>query len=248
MVSTDITPPPGPSNPSAPSNNGHYVEVAVKDNGTGMNKTTLDQIFEPFFTTKEAGRGTGLGLASVYGVIQNHSGHIDVQSEPNKGSTFTFRLPAANTPMRQVRNTRDSERMPNECGKILLVDDEPLILKYSHEMIASLGISVISTIDSEEAISLYQEHWEELDLVVLDMVMPKMDGMQLFDALQKINPKIRVIMTTGYTIDSRISELIASGQHDFLKKPYTREDLSKSISGLLGSQTQLPKTDTIGAA
>ena len=124
-----------------------------------------------------------------------------------------------------------------------MVDDEPLILQYSHEMIASLGISVISTTDPEEAISLYRDQWESFDLVVLDMVMPKMDGMQLFIALNETNPNVRAIVTSGYSMDSRISELMACGHHDFLKKPYTRDDLGKSISGVLGARPRLQKAD-----
>jgi CheY-like chemotaxis protein/anti-sigma regulatory factor (Ser/Thr protein kinase) len=247
MVSTALTIPTPSDNPCGPSKNGHQVEVTIEDTGTGMDKATLDQIFEPFFTTKEVGRGTGLGLASVYGVIQNHCGHIDVHSEPNMGSTFTVRLPAAVTPKNQCRNHKDPACLPNEGSKILLVDDEPLILKYSHEMIASLGITVISTTDPEEAISLYRDQWKGLDLVVLDMVMPKMDGMQLFLALYEINPNVRAIVTSGYSMDSRISELIACGHHDFLKKPYTREALAKSISGVLGARPRLPKADKISA-
>ena len=246
-VTTALKIPTHPDNPGAPSKIGHTVEVTVEDTGAGMDKATLDQIFEPFFTTKEVGRGTGLGLASVYGVIQNHCGHIDVKSEPNQGSAFTVRLPAAVAPKNQCRNDEAPAYLPKEGVKILLVDDESLILKYSHEMIASLGISVVSTTDSEEAISLYRDQWEDLDLVVLDMVMPKMDGMQLFSALHEINPNVRVIVTTGYSMDSRISELIACGHHAFLKKPYTRDDLAKSISRLIGTQPRLPKAEKVRA-
>ncbi|MGD8835864.1 MAG: PAS domain S-box protein, partial [Desulfobacteraceae bacterium] len=247
MVSTALKIQSLPDNPAAHLKSGHCVEVTVEDTGTGMDKSTLDQIFEPFFTTKEVGRGTGLGLASVYGVIQNHCGHIDVRSEPNIGSTFTVRFPAAAAPENRRLSDKNPARLPSGDVKILLVDDEPLILKYSHEMIASLGISVISTTDPEEAVSLYRDQWDCLDLVVLDMVMPKMDGMQLFVALYEINPNVRAIVTSGYSMDSRISELMDCGHHDFLKKPYTLDDLAKSISGLIGTHPRLPRAKNIKA-
>jgi len=218
----------------------HFVEITVADTGMGMDKPTLNRIFEPFFTTKELGQGTGLGLASVYGVIQNHFGHIEVKSKPGRGSTFSFLLPAAEVSRGQYPVPAAPVVLPTGGGKILLVDDEPLILKYCHEMIASLGFSVISTREAEEAIRIYRDHWQEIDLAVLDMVMPRMDGMQLFDALQNINPKLQVIITTGYTMDNRVSELVASGRHDYLKKPYTRDDLAKSFGALLAPRPRIP--------
>jgi PAS domain S-box-containing protein len=213
--------------------NGHLVELTIKDTGTGMDKETLDRIFEPFFTTKEIGRGTGLGLASVYGVIQNHFGDITVQSDPGQGTTFTLVLPNAPAPDNQFDFKNEDKDLNIKSIKVLLVDDEPLILKYSHELIASLGVSVISTQDTDEAISLYIDQWKNIDIVVLDIVMPKMDGMLLFREMKKINPDIRAIVTTGYALDSRISELLASGRHNLLKKPYTRDDIAEAIAGLV---------------
>jgi PAS domain S-box-containing protein len=215
------------------SQNGHLVELTIKDTGTGMDKETLDRIFEPFFTTKEIGRGTGLGLASVYGVIQNHFGDITVQSDPGQGTTFTLVLPNAPAPDNQFDFKNEDKDLNIKSIKVLLVDDEPLILKYSHELIASLGVSVISTQDTDEAISLYIDQWKNIDIVVLDIVMPKMDGMLLFREMKKINPDIRAIVTTGYALDSRISELLASGRHNLLKKPYTRDDIAEAIAGLV---------------
>lgn len=226
---------------------GQYVKVEITDTGIGMEKSTLNRIFEPFFTTKQMGQGTGLGLASVYGVIQNHSGNIEVQSEPNQGSTFTLTLPAAADPENRHPVTQDPIALPEGGAKILLVDDEPLILKYCHEMIASLGFSVISTQKADEALLIYEDLWKEIDLVILDMVMPKMDGMQLFSTLQKINPHVQAILTTGYAIDDRISNLISTGRHDYLKKPYSRNDLAKAIGGLLGHKSQMPESDEIHA-
>ncbi len=218
-----------------------FVEVVVTDTGIGMDQDTLDRIFEPFFTTKEMGQGTGLGLASVYGVIKNHSGHIDVQSTPEKGTTFTLHLPAAKRAECQYPLRQNPAELTFEGAKILLVDDEALILKYSHEMAVSLGLDVTSTHDAEEALHLYENQWQEIDLVMVDMVMPKMDGITLFKAMQAINPQAQVIVTTGYAMDSRISTLISSGRHACLKKPYTREDLAKTIRQLHSQRYHLPK-------
>jgi CheY-like chemotaxis protein/anti-sigma regulatory factor (Ser/Thr protein kinase) len=217
-----------------------HVELTITDTGTGMDKATLDRIFEPFFTTKEIGRGTGLGLASVYGIIQNHFGDITVQSAPGQGTTFTLILPNAAAPDIQCDTEKEDNALNIESKKVLLVDDEPSILKYSHELIASLGVSVISTQDTDEAISLYRDQWKEIDIVVLDIVMPKMDGMQLFRKMEKINPNIRAIVTTGYALDRRISELLASGKHNFLKKPYNRDDMAEAIADLSGASSKMP--------
>ena len=215
------------------------VEVVISDTGIGMDQTTMNRIFEPFFTTKEMGQGTGLGLASVFGVIENHSGRIDVQSTPEEGTRFTLHLPAANAIESQFPLREGDADLTFEGAKVLLVDDEILILKYSHEMAASLGLEVISTQDTDEALRLYEAQWQEIDLVMLDMVMPKMDGIALFEAMQAINPRAQAIVTTGYAMDSRISALISSGRHACLKKPYTRKDLANTLGSLLSQRYSL---------
>ncbi len=212
---------------------GVFIEVAVRDTGIGMDQATQDRIFEPFFTTKEMGRGTGLGLASVYGVVKNHGGSISVNSAPGKGATFTLTLPAAQSMAPACTIVKEHAQLPSEGGTILLVDDEPLILQYCHEMIKSLGFSVLSAQDAEEAIRIYQNHSRHIDLALLDMVMPKMNGLQLLEALKAINPDIRVIISTGYAMDSRVAKLISSGRHQCLKKPYTRDQLANAIVNLM---------------
>jgi two-component system cell cycle sensor histidine kinase/response regulator CckA len=214
------------------------IEMAIRDTGIGMDRATQDRIFEPFFTTKEMGRGTGLGLASVYGVIKNHGGSIQVKSAPGKGSTFTLILPAAHSPAPNCTIVKERTELPAGGGTVLLVDDEPLILKYCHEMIKSLGFSVISTQEAEEAIRIYQDHNQHIDMVILDMIMPKMGGLQLLEALQAINPDIRVIITTGYAMDSRISKIIACGRHQCLKKPFTSDQLSNAIANLMSHKSE----------
>ncbi len=222
-----------------PANTEFFVEVVVSDTGIGMDQTTMNRIFEPFFTTKEMGQGTGLGLASVYGVIENHAGRINVQSVPDEGTTFTVHLPAAEAIECQFPLRSGAADLTFDGARVLLVDDEDLILKYSHEMAASLGLDVISTQDADEALRLYEAQWREIDILMLDMVMPKMDGIALFEAMQAINPRAQAIVTTGYAMDSRISALISSGRHACLKKPYTREDLANTIGGLLSQRYEL---------
>ncbi len=226
-------------NPGAPPGDEAYVEVKIRDTGIGMDQTTMHRIFEPFFTTKDMGQGTGLGLASVYGVIENHAGRIDVQSSPGKGATFTVQLPAEKTIKCQFPLRSESNAATFEGTTVLLVDDDTLILKYSHEMAESLGLKVISTQDANEALLFYEAKCRDIDLLILDMVMPKMDGISLFEAMRAINPCAQAIITTGYAMDSRISALISSGRHACLKKPYTREDLANTIGDLLGERYPL---------
>ncbi len=210
-----------------------FVRLEVKDTGIGMDRATQDRIFEPFFTTKEIGRGTGLGLASVYGIVQNHEGRIQVQSSPGEGSTFTLLLPASKQGRRSLTAKDRGNVRPMTEGKVLLVDDEPLILKYCSEMIVSLGFSVVSTQHSREAVDLFKQQAHDIDLVILDLIMPQMDGLQLFKVLEEINPRIRALFTTGYAVDNRISELVAGGRHGCLRKPYGRAELSNMINALL---------------
>ena len=209
-----------------------YCEIRVADTGIGMAPATQKRIFEPFFTTKEVGQGTGLGLASVYGVIQNHGGTIRVDSTEGAGTTFTICLPATSEPVRR-KTKPEQHMMPTNGGKILLVDDEPLILKYTREMIQSLDLDVLPAGNGKEAIDIYRLHHADIDLVVLDMIMPEMDGLAVYKALRKINPQLRVIVTSGNTSHSRLEEILSDGCNGCLKKPYTRMELLEEIKATL---------------
>jgi PAS domain S-box-containing protein len=215
---------------------GPFIQLAIRDTGIGMDPSTQARIFEPFFTTKEMGRGTGLGLASVYGVIKNHGGSIQVKSTPGQGSTFTLTLPAARAKQPACCITERIAVLPAGGGTILIVDDEPLILQYCQEMIRSLGFSIFAAATAEKAIQIYQTYNQHIDIAILDMVMPKMNGLQLFGVLQAINPEIRTIITTGYALDSRISEIIVRNSHQYLKKPYTRDQLANAIANLMDNE------------
>lgn len=210
-----------------------YCELLVTDTGTGMDSATQKRIFEPFFTTKAVGRGTGLGLASVYGVVQNHGGHIRVDSKMGEGTTFTLHLPT-------VREAAAKKETPKQCsmaeensGKILLVEDEPQIREYSFEMIQSLGYEVLMAENGEEAVEIFEKHQADIDMVVLDIVMPGMNGLMVYKALSRINPQIRVLVSSGYAKDKRIDDILSCGRHAYLKKPYSREELSRKMGEIL---------------
>jgi nitrogen-specific signal transduction histidine kinase/ActR/RegA family two-component response regulator len=210
----------------------HYCELMVADTGIGMDSATRKRIFEPFFTTKDVGRGTGLGLASVYGVVQNHGGQIHVESTEGEGTMFTVHLP---TTQERIEKKAPSHywALPSGSYKILLVEDEPLIRKYTLEMIQSLDLSALSAQNGKEAIDLYYEHHDQIDLVILDMIMPGMDGLSVYKALHQIDPNVKIIITSGYATDERFEEILSQGGNACLKKPYTRKELADKIATVL---------------
>jgi PAS domain S-box-containing protein len=220
-----------------PTPQGLYIELTINDTGIGMDAETKARIFEPFFTTKELGQGTGLGLASVYGIVENHGGQIHVDSKIGQGATFRILLPSAKKKIVTI-TPRRAIAMPNGGGKILLVDDEEPVLRSCHEMIESLGYDVISTTKPANALSIYQTRHQKLDLVILDMVMPEMDGAELFNQLASINPGIKVIIISGYAYDDRIEPILASGCHDRLRKPFTASELRQSIARVLNASDE----------
>ncbi len=223
---------------------GRYVKISVTDTGVGMDEKTRERIFEPFFTTKAMGRGTGLGLASVYGIIKNHSGFINVYSEKGQGSTFNIYLPVSDKKI-EKENYPESENivyMSPSTETILLVDDEATILDVAGDMLKSLGYTVITAQDGPSAVDLYREQQKEIDLVILDMVMPDMSGGEIFDEIKKINPQAKVLLSSGYSLNGKASKIIARGCDGFIQKPFTIGDISKQLRMILGQQ---PRQQTI---
>jgi two-component system cell cycle sensor histidine kinase/response regulator CckA len=210
---------------------GDYVLLTVRDTGVGMDQKTLDRIFEPFFTTKELGRGTGLGLASVYGIIKGHGGYIDVESEEGQGTTFKIYLPASNGEIQKTIEVPD--HIIKGTGTILLVDDEEMVLEVGERFLKVMGYQVLTAREGREAIEVYQKHRETIDLVLLDIIMPNMKGGEVFDRLKKINPNIRVLLSSGYSIDGEASQILERGCSGFIQKPFDMNQLSKSIGALL---------------
>jgi signal transduction histidine kinase len=210
---------------------GNYVQFTVTDTGRGMDKETQERIFEPFFTTKEMGRGTGLGLASVYGIIKGHAGYIDVDSGPGRGTTFTIYLPATDE---EVEKTIEpAQQMVKGNGTILLVDDEDRVIDVGTKVLKKLGYTVLEARSGKEAIEIYKENKDKIALVLLDMVMPHMGGGEAYDKMKEINPKVKVLLSSGYDIDSEAKEILARGCDAFIQKPYGMQGLSVRIREIL---------------
>jgi len=206
---------------------GKYVKISVTDTGTGMDEKTKERIFDPFFTTKEMGRGTGLGLATVYGIIKGHKGMIHVYSEPGHGTTFTIYLVASEKEM--VKEKRATGTIARGTETILLVDDEKMVLEVSKELLESMGYRVYPAGSGQEALAVYMEKRSEIDLVILDMIMPGISGGETFDRLREINPEIKVLLSSGYSIEGQAQEIMDRGCNGFLQKPFRLANLSRKV-------------------
>jgi signal transduction histidine kinase/ActR/RegA family two-component response regulator len=213
---------------------GKYVKISVTDNGTGMDEATRQRVFEPFYTTKEMGRGTGLGLASTYGIIKNHDGIIDVYSEKGVGTTFNIYLPASDK--RVSEEKKPTGEIIEGTETILFVDDEDMILKVGEQILNRLGYKVIIAKSGKEAIELYKEYQEKIDMVILDMIMPDVDGKMAYEKLKEINPDIKVLLSSGYSITGQAQEILDTGCNGFIQKPYSLKDLSLKLREILDSE------------
>ncbi|HCE42802.1 MAG TPA: hypothetical protein DET40_04585 [Lentisphaeria bacterium] len=216
---------------------GPYMKICVSDNGVGMDKDTINHIFEPFYTTKDIGKGTGMGLASVYGTVKNHNGVVKVDSKPGKGSVFSLYFPVLEDAV--ANEEVKSESVKNLHGlRILLVEDEQIVSDMVASMLRSLGHKVIACYDGIEAVEFYRKSSKSIDIVILDMVMPKMSGKEAFITLKDINPGIRVILSSGYSIDGDAQSIIDAGAKAFIQKPFNMKDLSKCIEDALSEDIE----------
>ena len=211
---------------------GKYVKISVVDTGTGMDESLLTRIFDPFFTTKELGRGTGLGLASAYGIIKNHNGIITADSEKGKGSTFEIYLPACDEAAPKEDKLLDSKVLKG-TETILLVDDEKLIIEVCKEAMESFGYGVLTAKSGKEAIGIYERNWHSIDMVILDMIMPEMSGGETFDNLKKINPNVKVLLSTGFSFNGEAQKVLDRGCKGFIQKPFKMAKLSKIMRKIL---------------
>jgi PAS domain S-box-containing protein len=210
---------------------GRYVQVTVTDTGVGMDEETKQRIFEPFFTTREMGRGTGLGLAMAYGVIKGHGGIINVYSEVGRGSTFSIYLPASDN---QTAETElPYQEVARGSGTLLLVDDEEMILDVGASLLSSMGYRTITALGGKRAVEIYSRMAGEIDLVILDMVMPDMGGKETFEAIRRINPAAKVLLASGYSMNGLAAEIMNRGCDGFIQKPFSMEELSRRIGLLL---------------
>jgi PAS domain S-box-containing protein len=210
---------------------GKYVKITVTDTGTGMDEKTLERIFDPFFTTKEMGRGTGLGLASVYGIIKGHKGMINVHSDPGHGTTFTIYLPASEK--EAVKEKTATGIIARGTETILLVDDEQMVLEVSKDLLEYLGYQIYTAGSGQEAIAVYAEKRNEIDLVILDMILPGMSGGETFDRLREIDPEIQVLLCSGYSIEGEAQQIMNRGCNGFIQKPFQQKSISQKIREIL---------------
>ena len=209
---------------------GIYVLVTLKDTGVGMDRKTKERIFDPFFTTKGLSKGTGLGLASVYGIIKAHGGYIDVNSEKGKGTTFRVYLPASDIVIQE--SAIQGEQVSEGTGTILIVDDEEVILEVGTAMLEELGYTVFKATGGKEALEILRDN-VDIDMVLLDMVMPDMGGGETFDEIKRMAPDVKVLLSSGYSIDGEAKEILQRGCNGFIQKPFDMSQLSKKVKDVM---------------
>jgi two-component system cell cycle sensor histidine kinase/response regulator CckA len=210
---------------------GDFILLKISDTGHGMDEETKSHIFEPFFTTKDVGQGTGLGLSTVYGIVNQFDGFLTVSSEPGRGAIFNIYLPILKEPVKNFEKQINSKRVFNGTETILLVEDEELVRKLSRQMLEKAGYKVIEAENGNKALSLIEQIRNKVDLLITDVVMPKMSGRELADHLAEVCP--RVLFTSGYTDDDMIRHGISRVNFNFLQKPYTLDELTGKVREIL---------------
>jgi len=213
---------------------GRYLVLSVADTGVGISPENLERIFDPFFTTKAQGKGTGLGLSMVFGIVKNHGGCVDVRSALGVGAVFRVFLPESTESAPRKIEGMDPA-LPRGRGRILLVDDQEPVREVAKDMLEALGYEVITASDGLEGISRYRDLWREIDLVILDMIMPNMSGGDCFRRMKEINPKTRVVLSSGYSMDGAIQAVMNEGILAFIQKPYRLEELSRVVGTAVGT-------------
>ena len=212
---------------------GFYVTIKVSDTGSGISREILDKIFEPFFTTKETGKGTGLGLATVLGIVKSHGGFVQVQTEVGKGTTFLVFLPASQDSHSQTAEG-DTRQLPAGHGEIILaVDDESSVLTMTKETLETFGYKVITARDGTEAVAEFSAHQHEIKGVITDMLMPFMDGPSTIRVLRKIDPNVKIIAASGLMDNEKVKDATGMDNITFLMKPFTAEKLLNTVHKLL---------------
>ena len=210
---------------------GRYAVISVADTGLGMDETTRQRIFEPFFTTKETGRGTGLGLSIVYGIIQQHNGHIHVYSEPGQGTTFRVYLPLMQGDVHSsnVKTNRQNQVMPGGRETILVVDDEASINNYLKMFLTNLGYVVLLARDGQEAIEIFRSKKDEINLVLMDVVMPNVNGSDAATEIKSLSSKVKIIFTSGYPYDLIKERKLLTESSQLLMKPLIPNELAVTL-------------------
>jgi PAS domain S-box-containing protein len=210
---------------------GNYIKIAVTDTGTGIPDDVKDRIFDPFFTTKEKERGTGLGLASAYGIISNHGGFINVKSQVGQGATFTIHLPASEKSVLTEKVADSGLHHGDET--ILLVDDEEMVTEVGQQLLERLGYNVKTASSGRAALGIYGREKDTIDLVILDMIMPGLSGSETFDRLTALNPQVKTLLSSGYSLNGQATDILNRGCNGFIQKPFNINELSQKIREVL---------------
>jgi signal transduction histidine kinase/CheY-like chemotaxis protein len=215
-------------------NPGKYVELTVTDTGHGMDRKTLERAFDPFYTTKGIGRGTGLGLSSAYGIVKAHGGYIDVESKPGSGTTFQVFLPATEAEVQETAGV--TTELVKGTGTVLLVDDEEAVLEVGKELLEAMGYRVLSAKNGKEAVETYTKRRKDIDIVVLDMIIPGMSGGEVYDRLRETDPNVKVLLSSGYAIDGEASKIMERGCNGFIQKPFHMKELSDKMNEVINHE------------
>ena len=211
-------------------NPGSYICLTVEDNGTGMNEETRDRLFEPFFSTKFQGRG--LSMAAAYGIVRNHGGSISVDSEVGKGTAVRIYLPVSNMQIKAEKERPKYEMTQGE-GTILIIEDEEVVMDLMRVFLEKLGYSVLEATTGKKAVDIVQTFESDIDLAILDLMLPDMEGKTTFQHLKEARPDLKVIICSGYSIDGPAQEIINSGAQDFIQKPFSLNKISEKLKKVL---------------
>jgi len=214
---------------------GEYVLLYVNDTGKGIPLSIQNRVFEPYFTTKKEGEGTGMGLAMAYGIVKNHSGGIYLTSEPGKGTQFDIFLPFHGEIAPESSIAAPEAKIQKGQGNILLVDDESIIRELATTLLVQLGYQVKTASNGQQAIDYYQQHYQEVHLVILDMIMPGMSGPEVFNLMKEINPQVKVIISSGYGRDGKVQGMMNAGVAGFIPKPFRLQELAAEVAKVIHS-------------
>jgi len=209
---------------------GSFIEIEFRDTGTGIAKENIDRIFEPFFTTKDQGKGTGLGLAAVFGTVKQYNGAVDVYSEVGVGTSFHILLPLVISDV--VLEKSESQKISGS-GNVLVVDDEPIVRATAKAILESLGYAVTLAENGREGIDTFCDSTNQFDLVILDMIMPEMNGRECFEEIIKVEPTAKIVISSGFTRDEDIDTMKENGLSGFIRKPYRTAELSQLVNDVL---------------
>ena len=212
---------------------GRFCRIQISDTGVGISSDILTKVFEPFFTTKGVGKGTGLGLSTTFGIIHNHGGHINVYSEPNRGTIVKILLPLEQYDSAEQSPGAENEKSFSGTETILVVDDEETMGRMAAKILSKKGYITHTAISGKQAVEVYEEKWREIDLVILDIVMPEMDGTEVIGELKKINPKVKTIISSGYSINGQAADLLDRGAFAFIQKPFMADELYETVRNAL---------------